>query len=66
MKCCASGTFVMNPDQNCANYATGLKGAKCAANCGANEIELCTSGAECQTMNCVPFSSHGNQVGACR
>ena len=64
-QCCASGTLVINPDQSCANYATGFHGTHCAANCAGNEIQICTSTGECSGKTCIPFKAKGNSVGGC-
>ncbi len=66
-KCCSNdgAMLVINPDPNCASYATSFHGTVCAATCSATQIQLCTSDAECGAKKCVPFSTKGNQVGAC-
>ncbi|GMV17548.1 MAG: hypothetical protein AMXMBFR56_57720 [Polyangiaceae bacterium] len=66
-KCCGAGTVVKNPDSQCANYATGFTGTKCATTCGAGEVEMCTADSECAApQTCLPFGAKGAQVGACQ
>ncbi len=64
--CCGTGTLVLGASAQCANIASGFKGTHCAAACTAGEIVMCTSSSECPTgMTCIPFLTHGNQVGGC-
>jgi hypothetical protein len=66
-KCCSNdgATLVVNPDVNCANYATMFKGTVCAASCAATQITMCTDDAACGSKKCTPFNTKGAQVGGC-
>ncbi len=65
--CCSNpgAALVVNPDPSCANYATGFNATYCYASCSADKIKMCTSDAEGGGLKCVPFATHGNQVGGC-
>jgi len=67
MHCCGTGTLVLATSASCANYASHFTGTHCAASCQAGtEITMCTNDTECPTgQHCIPFRTHGAQVGGC-
>ncbi len=66
-KCCSNdgATLVVNPNMNCANYATQFHGTVCAASCAATQITMCTDDMACGGKKCTAFNTKGAQVGGC-
>ena len=64
--CCGTGTLVLG-GAGCGNFASHFTGTTCAASCNAGtEITMCTSSGECPSgQTCVPFKTHGADVGGC-
>ena len=64
--CCGTGTLVLG-GTGCGNFASHFTGTVCAASCdAATQITMCTSNGECASGHmCVPFKTHGADVGGC-
>ncbi len=66
-KCCAKGTFAINPDPLCANFASKFKGTYCADACAPEESEVCTSDDQCGGgKTCHAFKARGGEYGVCK
>jgi hypothetical protein len=75
-RCCAIKSAVGQPmpGQNndypgCPVYFQSgrfVGGTRCQATCGAGELQLCSSNAECAAGTCVPITISGRFTGYCR
>ena len=66
--CCGTGTLGQDPAcvGTQAYYASGFKGTKCQATCGAGEMQMCEQPAQCEAGTCTAFKAKGGQFGACQ
>jgi len=71
--CCLIGN-VITQDKFCSGQAftTGVTGSACKASCATlqdggpgNEVQMCTSSAECGGKTCMPFKKGGGSYGVC-
>jgi hypothetical protein len=64
--CCAAGTLAVDPVCGFLRGSVTLAATTCANACGAGELHICASQAECTTGTvCTPFKVKGLELGAC-
>ncbi len=63
--CCGSGAVVL--DATCGFHrGSAFTGSHCAASCGAAEVQICESAAQCPAgKTCTPFKTNGLAMGVC-
>lgn len=64
--CCAAGTLALDPACGFLRGSVSLAASACATSCGAGELHICASQAECTAGTvCTPFKVKGLELGAC-